>query len=55
LIRPRRIASTTASVRVDAPSFIITPLTWNFAVWSLMPRRSAISLFDRPSLSSWTT
>ena len=26
-IRPRRIASTTASVRVDAPSFIITPLT----------------------------
>jgi hypothetical protein len=31
-IRPRRIASTTASVRVEAPSFIITPLTWNFAV-----------------------
>ena len=31
-IRPRRIASTTASVRVDEPSFIITPLTWNLAV-----------------------
>ena len=31
-ISPRRIASTTASVRVEAPSFIITPLTWNFAV-----------------------
>ena len=31
-IRPRRIASTTASVRVEAPSFVITPLTWNFAV-----------------------
>ncbi|HVV84819.1 MAG TPA: hypothetical protein VHE35_17265 [Kofleriaceae bacterium] len=30
--RPRRTASTTASVRVPAPSFAITPLTWNFAV-----------------------
>ena len=39
----------TASVRLAAPSFPMMEATWNFTVWSEMPRREAISLFEYPS------
>src|SRR5205807_1179179 len=54
-ISPRRAASTTASVRVTAPSFPRIPLTWNLTVWSVTPRREAISLLVMPPARSCST
>src|SRR5579875_128515 len=54
-IRPRRKPIRTASVRLLAPSLPSTAPTWNFTVWSLMPRRRAIVLFGSPSASSAST
>ena len=46
---PLRNACLTASVRFVACSFPKIALRWNLTVSSLMPRRAAIALFDRPS------
>ena len=47
-MRPRRTATRTASVPVGAPSLPSGAATWNFTVWSLMPRRAAIALLHQP-------
>jgi len=46
---PRRAAWATASVRPTASNLSIRAPTWNLAVWTDIPRRRAIALFDIPS------
>ena len=48
MMRPRRAAVVTASVRLEAPSLPHSEATWNLAVFSLMPRRRAMPLLGRP-------
>jgi hypothetical protein len=52
---PRRAAWATASVRPTASSLSRSEATWNLAVWTEMPSRRAITLFDAPSASSART
>jgi hypothetical protein len=51
-VLPFFIKKTTASVRERAPAFLKIFRTWNFTTSSLLPKRSAICAFVKPSLSS---
>ena len=55
VIKPRRSPRLTASVRLDAPSLLEIDEIWNFTVWSLICSLRAMSLFDRPWLTSSST
>src|SRR5690606_32722324 len=54
-IRPSRVARTTASVRLCAPSLPRIALTWYLTVCSVMPSAWAMPLLGSPSARSWST
>src|SRR5437763_9750884 len=55
VIKPRHNPRLTASVRLDAPSLVEIDDIWNFTVCSLICSLRAMSLFDRPWLTSSST